>query len=581
MPHNNIIDYDSAFGQPCLMLNEPIATLIHCEQMIFLGIGKVINLHINSESVELVPSDLLMEDTVSVTFQFMELIPTSEEDDPSSKNDWRTKTHLQPICLKVAGRFAQPINPSVSTRSARPCYLFESSILLALGDSLLGRLQPGDSKLIPSTMRTHRFPYQRSGKACFICETDHQPQHLDLGMDTICSSCVPSIPLDPARPHHFLAHIGAHILRNSVSPSTEPCRLCLAPAPLCQFFLTKGKGSQGPTKIDYSTSRGCLNLAVTFKYRIAAASTKTAPCSNVPIQCPLCPPNHPAIWKYSAKYHFMSRHPVADLNQWKHLWEISRAERTAMDKVWDERRKVPKLKGKNKQKKDDLGPLRVSEAHSSRLARRTTDVGDYNEEEATPIDAEMKSSSGDSDNTDDDEVHEEEDFMDEESDSNKDAPSSDIPFKMHNHVDSDIVTAREDVATELCTDMLDGQGPQSSSLTKVQSPEEPLASQLQSPTPPTTLLIAGVAQNDGTNDVADGLPLRRSGRVKRRVIEVEDLRQCYCGSAITEDNRSQSDTVSCSNRGCETVWFHLECLQVDYVPVGWRCNACTKKRGRY
>ncbi|PBK90076.1 hypothetical protein ARMGADRAFT_1032672 [Armillaria gallica] len=97
MSHNNIIDYDSAFGQPCLMLNEPMAILIRCERMIFLGIGEVINVHINSESVELVPSDLLMEDTVSVTFQLMELIPTSEEDDPSSKNDWRMKTHLQPI----------------------------------------------------------------------------------------------------------------------------------------------------------------------------------------------------------------------------------------------------------------------------------------------------------------------------------------------------------------------------------------------------------------------------------------------------------------------------------------------------
>lgn len=214
------------------------------------------------------------------------------------------------------------------------------------------------------------LPRTSPGKACFVCETDHQPRHLDLTTDTVCSSCVPSIPLDPSKAHRFLAHMGAHILKNSVSPSTEPCGLCLAPSPLCQFYLTKGRGAQGQTKIDYTTSRGCVNLGVTFKYAVAAAPTKTAPCSNVPLRCPLCPPNHPAIWKYTARYHFLNRHPAADLNQWKHLWQISSAEKAAMDVVWDERRKVPTSRGKNKRKKDDLGPLVISEAHSSRLARR-------------------------------------------------------------------------------------------------------------------------------------------------------------------------------------------------------------------
>ncbi len=162
---NGIIDYDSAFGQPCLMINEPIATLIQCEHMLFLGIREVINIHINSDSVEVVQSNLLMEDTISVTFQLMELIPTTEEDDPSSQNDWRTNSHLQPICLKVAGCFTQPVNLSVSTRNTRPFYLFESSVILALGDSLLSWIRPGDPKLIPSMPRSQHFPYQRSGRS--------------------------------------------------------------------------------------------------------------------------------------------------------------------------------------------------------------------------------------------------------------------------------------------------------------------------------------------------------------------------------------------------------------------------------
>ncbi|PBK91771.1 hypothetical protein ARMGADRAFT_931685 [Armillaria gallica] len=203
------------------------------------------------------------------------------------------------------------------------------------------------------------------GKACFICETDHQPQHLDLAIDTVCLSCVLSVPLDLSKPYNFLAHMGMHILKSSVSPATEPCGLCLVPSPLCQFYLTKGKGAQGQMKIDYSSSRGCSNLGVTFKYSVAAASTKTAPCSNVPLRCPLCPSNHPAIWKYMARHHFLNWHPAADLNQWKYLWQISSAEKAAMDKMWDERRKVLMPWGKNKCKKDDLGALIISEAHSS------------------------------------------------------------------------------------------------------------------------------------------------------------------------------------------------------------------------
>ncbi len=64
----------------------------------------------------------------------------------------------------------------------------------------------------------------------------------------------------------------------------------------------------------------------------------------------------------------IDRHPTADLSQWKYLWDLPRAKKVAMDKVWEERKKVPQPKKKDKQKKDELGPLEISEVHSSRLA---------------------------------------------------------------------------------------------------------------------------------------------------------------------------------------------------------------------
>ncbi len=57
------------------------------------------------------------------------------------------------------------------------------------------------------------------GKACFICETDQHSWHQTFTLDTTCSSGVPSIPLDPLKPHFFLVHMGAHILKGSVTGS--------------------------------------------------------------------------------------------------------------------------------------------------------------------------------------------------------------------------------------------------------------------------------------------------------------------------------------------------------------------------
>ncbi|SJL17474.1 uncharacterized protein ARMOST_21025 [Armillaria ostoyae] len=87
---------------------------------------------------------------------------------------------------------------------------------------------------------------------------------------------------------------------------------------------------------------------------------------------------------------------------------------------------------------------------------------------------------------------------------------------------------------------------------------------------------ATTTEPEANEIIASGLMLRRSGRAKHRIVDLDDLQECYCGRAIQDPEKSQA--VLCSNKGCKTIWFHLECLQVDYVPVGWRCNACAKKK---
>ncbi len=164
---DTVIDFESPFGG-CqnLMLNEPIVALIQCDKRIFLGFGDVIDICVNSESTDQVSLDLLMEDTVSVTFQVVDLFLATENNDPSLKNDWHTSSHLQPAWLTSPGRLVHVINPIIRIPAeGKPYYLLESSVLLAFAATLMARLKTGDLKRIPSVARSRHFPYREKSGA--------------------------------------------------------------------------------------------------------------------------------------------------------------------------------------------------------------------------------------------------------------------------------------------------------------------------------------------------------------------------------------------------------------------------------
>ena len=108
--------------------------------------------------------------------------------------------------------------------------------------------------------------------------------------------------------------MGAHILHDpNLEWSIEQSGLCLHPAPLCLLYLKKSKSATKTLKIDQDWST-CMTK-ITFSYSIASQSTKSLPCSNVLILCPLfSDKKDPAIWIYYAKVHFEKKHLIADLS---------------------------------------------------------------------------------------------------------------------------------------------------------------------------------------------------------------------------------------------------------------------------
>jgi hypothetical protein len=178
-----------------------------------------------------------------------------------------------------------------------------------------------------------------------------------------CPRCSPTITLDLTQGQRVLDHIGAHILFDAavISSQSPLCGLCLQPSPLCQTYLTKGKGGNRNPQVDQRLSRGCL-MKVKYSYGTAAKSSPSSPCSNVPIHCPICPKSEPAIWKYFMKVHFQEKH-VQLLSKHEDLWRLSNFERSEMKKIWAKRSKVPV----KRTKKSNVPPLVISESHRAQI----------------------------------------------------------------------------------------------------------------------------------------------------------------------------------------------------------------------
>ncbi|KAF8059244.1 hypothetical protein FPV67DRAFT_1426519 [Lyophyllum atratum] len=348
----------SEFGsKPSLLGHDPIASLVACDGRVWLCVGEVNNLKLDSQPVYQVPLDVLCEPAVTMSFQFLGFRPTTSDDDPTLKLDWRSFTLPTEQTFSVPGRLVQPLDPTFLT--ANLFNMFYYSAVMVIAATLLGVLKPSDLPKLPTVQRTKDFPYrERSGKACFLCDGDGDT--LEIGALDVCPSRSPEVTLDVSQPQRVLAHIGAHILNDSsVDRTTEPCGFCLCPSALCRFFLTKGKGAHGNIKIDKTRSQSCPNM-LNFTYAIASESKPSSPCSNVPISCPLCPKTSPAVWQYNWKHHFASAHPAASFANYSSTAEHTNFEKFEMKRVWDDRRNIAVKRAK----KD------VSVAHSSHVSLR-------------------------------------------------------------------------------------------------------------------------------------------------------------------------------------------------------------------
>lgn len=158
--------------------------------------------------------------------------------------------------------------------------------------------------------------------------------------------------------------MGAHILHDAMlNHSQEVCGLCLQPSPMCRLLVKKGCGASAGNHVDID-NLSCVNL-IQFNYTSAACSSESSPCSNVLINCPLCPPKSPGVWTYSLHAHFHDQHKLISHRQYPMTVYLSQSEKDGMKQIWDARFNAPQPRNLRKKK---VPALLLSEAHISRSA---------------------------------------------------------------------------------------------------------------------------------------------------------------------------------------------------------------------
>ncbi|KAH9001811.1 hypothetical protein EDB86DRAFT_3074579 [Lactarius hatsudake] len=287
-PETPVLDDTSDELDNVLMVNNPIALLVSYEENIFLCIGEIIGIHLGSKAVDYLRLNVLLEDTVHITYQVYSLVCTSpnndKHDDNEHKYKWKTQS-LLPIKFKVPGNLIQPINPSLAMPPSHvPFYLFETPTLIAFTSSLRDRLTKPQLRSIPQIAQSNRFPYwERSGEACFVAEALYDMQESSVHE---CPACAPLVQLD--------------------------------------------------------TANGAMRaLPLTHEY--VHHIFDKAFWAGIPVdgQCPYCPDGSPAVWRYNMQLHFQHRHQGVDTAKHEDLWKITSTEAKAMAGIWKTRHKQP------------------------------------------------------------------------------------------------------------------------------------------------------------------------------------------------------------------------------------------------
>jgi len=163
IPHS--LAGDAHIDRPTIFILQPIATVVLCEDKLFLCIAEVNGLFLDNHPVDNIPISDLSKKAAYVSYQGLRLVPASYADDHDGKHDWRSMDLFR-LSGKVPGSLVMPINPDIASHNLCDAFfLFQSSELMAFATSLQDGIHRSHRRVIPQVKSSDCFPYQeQNGK---------------------------------------------------------------------------------------------------------------------------------------------------------------------------------------------------------------------------------------------------------------------------------------------------------------------------------------------------------------------------------------------------------------------------------
>ncbi|KDR66759.1 hypothetical protein GALMADRAFT_80522 [Galerina marginata CBS 339.88] len=80
-----------------------------------------------------------------------------------------------------------------------------------------------------------------------------------------------------------------------------------------------------------------------------------------------------------------------------------------------------------------------------------------------------------------------------------------------------------------------------------------------------------IQSGDNNQDTPEEVEGRTTRKRRSRAVVYE----CICGESVSrQDIEAGGRVIECNKAGCETRWFHLDCVELEYAVNNWKCQSC-------
>ncbi|KDR69600.1 hypothetical protein GALMADRAFT_77244 [Galerina marginata CBS 339.88] len=308
------------------------AFLVRVGDNVGLAVGEILNFRqgtsrnnlkeVNIDEIETEIGDK----ATTVALQVLDLSPTVITDGATPNFTWKwTKKYLQTLtskdgvtsqrhfAVRIPGKNFYPLGPDVMIDDEdMPVWTVENSDLQAALNDAWESLNPDADEIVsnieslPEIFGTS-LPYKSSAgiPQLYVTNLPIQLTKLKAKDEIPCRICKKIVHLNEMR-----NHVGQHILRSLRTREFELPQIGLNPCGWCGLEGCKTQLIRTAKKTTISSN--CAYHYRKMVYSRANTCSTASPCTNVPINCPICPKGRdqqaPTFWKYNLIHHMTEHH---------------------------------------------------------------------------------------------------------------------------------------------------------------------------------------------------------------------------------------------------------------------------------